>query len=133
MESKRKTLLVVDDNDDTCEFLAVMLQQEGIDCVAVASATKALKIIENQKFDLYVLDVNLPDISGLELCKKIRETDRRTPVVFYTAAAFPNDVEAGLMAGADAYLVKPQVEELVPTIKRYVSTIGRFPWSQNLP
>lgn len=132
MESKRKTLLVVDDNDDTCEFLAVMLEQEGIDCVAVASATKALQIIEIQQFDLYVLDVNLPDISGLELCKKIREIDRQTPVVFYTAAAFPNDVEAGLMAGADAYLVKPQVEELVPTIKRYVSTIGRFPGSQSL-
>jgi DNA-binding response OmpR family regulator len=58
----------------------------------------------------------LPDISGLDLCRTIRRIDKSTPIIFYSAAAFPRDLETGLLAGANAYLVKPDLDELVPTI-----------------
>jgi DNA-binding response OmpR family regulator len=73
-------------------------------------------LIENEQFDLYVVDANLPDVSGLQLCREIRVRDRTTPIVMFSAAAYDKDQEEGLRAGASKYVVKPAIERVLSTI-----------------
>ncbi len=61
----------------------------------------------SQEFDLYLLDSWLPDGSGLDLCKQIREFDKATPILFYSAAAYEIDRDKAMKSGAQAYLIKP--------------------------
>jgi DNA-binding response OmpR family regulator len=70
-----------------------------------------LRIARQGGFDLYILDNWLPDNSGVELCRAIREFDAHTPILFYSAAAYAKDIQEGLRAGAQAYLVKPIIPE----------------------
>jgi DNA-binding response OmpR family regulator len=64
----------------------------------------------------------MADMSGVEMCRRIRAYDRRTPIIFYSASAYPKDREAGLAAGADDYLVKPEgLDRIVETINRSAS------------
>jgi DNA-binding response OmpR family regulator len=74
---------------------------------AVNSSTEAVSLITDKSFDLYVLDYRLPGMSGIELCRLIRETDAETPIIFFSAMAFDKDRKTAIEAGASAYLVKP--------------------------
>lgn len=116
MHSPSNRILCVDDNEDTGFMLTTLLSYSNIEAVSVSSVVEALNLIENEYFNLYLIDTILPDISGLDLCRTIRRIDKSTPIIFYSAAAFPRDLESGLLAGANAYLVKPDLDELVPTI-----------------
>jgi CheY-like chemotaxis protein len=58
----------------------------------------------------------LRSVKGLSLCERIRATDTRTPIVIFSGNAFASDIEAGMLAGANAYLVKPDLSKLIPTI-----------------
>ena len=66
-----------------------------------------LALARSQDFDLYVLDSWLPDGSGLDLCRRIREFDKVTPILFYSAAAYESDKDLAIGSGAQAYLIKP--------------------------
>ena len=68
---------------------------------------EALKLAREQHFDLYILDSWLPDGKGVELCKRLREFDRRTPIMFLSAAAYETDKQAAIDSGAQCYLIKP--------------------------
>lgn len=100
-------VLYVDDHADTVEMVILMLEAGGFEVLARSNIEDGLKAAAAENFDLYLLDVWLPDGSGLDLCKKIREFDSRTPVVFYSAAAFAGDRQAALESGGQAYLIKP--------------------------
>ena len=113
-----KRILCVDDDEDTCDLLKTMLGMEDFEVVAVPDADEALRLIESERFDLYVLDSEMPGFSGLTLCHRIRAVDARTPIVIFSGHGFESHREAGMLAGANAYLVKPDVTELVPTVKR---------------
>lgn len=92
-----------------------------IDChVSTAeTAHEALAMIAAESFDLYLLDNWLPGGGGVELCRKIRESDPSTPIVFYSGAAHESEREEALAAGAQAYLVKPDdVAILLETVRR---------------
>ena len=101
----RKRILCVEDHRDTCEILALVLRD--YEFKYVSSVERALELIEQRPFDLYILDNWLPDGSGLDLCKQIRSTDARVPIIFTSAAGFQSDIENAKHSGADRYIVKP--------------------------
>jgi DNA-binding response OmpR family regulator len=115
-ESFRERILCVEDDRDTCEVLRFVMTD--YEFTAVHSIEEALKLIEKSDFDLYVLDNWLPDGSGIELCKRIRSSGTRAPILFTSAIGQRQDIETATEAGADRYLVKPyEPEKLVQTIK----------------
>lgn len=102
-------ILIVDDNEDSCEILSLILKysNQSYDITVANTAEEALKLLEEQSFDLFVVDNRLPDSTGVELCEWIRENDKETPIIFYTALAGEIFEKAAIAAGADEYLVKP--------------------------
>jgi DNA-binding response OmpR family regulator len=100
-------VLYVEDHEDTVEMVTLMLKAGGFEVTSLSTVEDGLKAASKQQFDLYLLDLWLPDGSGMDLCRKIREFDSRTPIVFYSAAAYDEDKEAALYGGAQAYLIKP--------------------------
>lgn len=112
----RSRVLFVDDDEDACEILSLLMRSCGIDATCVQSAVEARALIREQRFDLFVLDGWLPGIDGFELCRQIREFDSDTPVLFYSGAAYDTDKQMGLAAGANAYITKPDVDGLIKTI-----------------
>lgn len=100
-------VLYVEDHDDTVEMVTLMLKAGGFDVTSLNTIEQALKAASEEEFDLYLLDLWLPDGSGMDLCKRIRDSDSKTPIVFYSAAAYDLDKQAALDGGAQAYLIKP--------------------------
>ena len=121
MSSEQYRILCVEDDEDTRELLTTLLGFSDLKAVAVRTAAEALRLMEAERFSLYVIDGQLPDAGGLSFCEQIRRVDKTTPVVFFTGKALEADREAGLLAGADAYVVKPDSSELIPTIKHLLS------------
>jgi two-component system response regulator MtrA len=111
-------VLVVDDDQDLAEMLGIVLTGAGIDVEMVGRGDEALAAFRETKPDLVLLDVMLPGIDGVEVCKQIRE-ESMVPIVMLTARGDTQDVVAGLEAGADDYIVKPfrHPSELVARIR----------------
>ena len=102
-----RRVLYIEDHEDTRELVTLVLEQRFIEVVTGSTIKSGVSLAGSQKFDLYLLDSWLPDGSGLELCKKIREFDKATPIVFYSAAAYEIDRAQAIQSGAQAYLIKP--------------------------
>ena len=111
-------VLVVDDDQDLAEMLGIVLTGAGIDVEMVGRGDEALDAFRETKPDLVLLDVMLPGIDGVEVCKLIR-AESMVPIVMLTARGDTQDVVAGLEAGADDYIVKPfrHPSELVARIR----------------
>jgi two-component system response regulator MtrA len=111
-------VLVVDDDQDLSEMLGIVLTGAGIDVEMVGRGDEALEAFRETKPDLVLLDVMLPGIDGVEVCKLIR-SESMVPIVMLTARGDTQDVVAGLEAGADDYIVKPfrHPSELVARIR----------------
>lgn len=101
-----KRILVVEDDVMLNSGLCYNLEMDGYKAVPVHDAAMSLKKIQNESFDLIVLDVNLPDGDGFEVCKKIKDM-QDIPVVFLTARDLEADVMEGFDLGADDYITKP--------------------------
>jgi DNA-binding response OmpR family regulator len=99
-------------------MLKLKLGLSGFEVVVAPDMEAALRLIECERFGLYVLDGGLRGVSGPTLCEQIRASDARTPIVIFSGHAFASDIEAGMLAGANAYLVKPDSSELISTIRR---------------
>jgi CheY-like chemotaxis protein len=114
MEKPKPRVLCVDDDQDTCELLSIFLKQYDLTlaCTVADAVTKALP----NTFDAILLDSYLPDGSGIELCRQIRESDISVPIIFYTADALPKSIEEAMQAGATEYLVKPFTPDRVEKI-----------------
>ena len=111
-------LLLVEDDDAISEPLARALGRDGHDVESVASGEAALECFERGGIDLVVLDVGLPGIDGVEVCRRIRRTDAAVPVVMLTARAEELDAVLGLDAGADDYVTKPfRLAELLARVR----------------
>jgi two-component system alkaline phosphatase synthesis response regulator PhoP len=108
-KTKKANLLVVDDEDDILELLVYNLEREGYQVTGVKSGEEALDIIQAKYFDLIVLDLMLPGIDGLEVCKQIKSSNeaRQIPIIMLTAKGEESDVVIGLELGADDYVTKP--------------------------
>ncbi len=112
-------VLYVDDDADSREMLRALLRSVRMDVTAVGTATRALSLAQASGFELYLLDAWLPDFSGFELCRRVRTFDTYTPILFYSGAAFPEDKNRGMEAGACGYVVKPDIDGLVRSIKQF--------------
>jgi two-component system OmpR family response regulator len=115
---RNETILVVEDEDPIRELVATALRFTGFEVETVASGRDALSTARNGSFDLIVLDVNLPDVDGFEICRKLRADGMQVPVVFLTARDDPSDLRAGFTGGGDDYVTKPfSLEELMLRIE----------------
>jgi two-component system, OmpR family, response regulator MtrA len=119
------SIMVVDDDQDLAEMLGIVLSGAGYEVDLVGRGDEVMALFTAQNPDLVLLDVMLPGIDGVEVCKLIREKSL-VPIVMLTAKGDTQDVVAGLEAGADDYMVKPfNPSELVARIKvRLRRTIG---------
>jgi len=111
-------VLVVDDDQDLAEMLGIVLNGAGIDVDLVSRGDEALEVFRNNPPDLVLLDVMLPGLDGIEVCKQIR-AESMVPIVMLSAKGDTHDVVRGLEAGADDYMVKPfrHQSELVARIR----------------
>lgn len=114
-------VLCVDDDSDACAMLSELLKSSGITCQCAQSAAEAWTMIRAERFDLYLLDAWLPDVDGFEFCRQLRTIDSLTPILFYSGAAYDSDKQKGMAAGANAYIVKPQVEGLVAAMSGLIA------------
>jgi len=100
-------LLYAEDDPDTRELIVLALQLKGFEVVCPPNLKDFLRLAKDEAWHLYMLDTWMPEISGLELCRRIRELDPQTPIVFYSGAAFERDRKKALECGASDYIVKP--------------------------
>lgn len=102
-------ILTVDDDPDVLGTLERVLLREGYDVKAVNAGKKALEHLESRRPDLMVLDIIMPEMDGIQVCRVVRQDARFTtlPILFLTAKGSTDDIVEGLDAGADDYIVKP--------------------------
>jgi two-component system, OmpR family, alkaline phosphatase synthesis response regulator PhoP len=102
-----KSILLVEDDAEIRNLLALHLQNESCEFIACANGEEALQVLNTNAFNLVILDISLPGISGLELCKKIRSSDAATPILMLTCLGEEKDKVLALELGADDYVTKP--------------------------
>ena len=114
-------ILLVEDEESIREAVKLNLELEHYEVVATGSGREAMAIVQEQRFDLLLLDVMLPEVNGFEICEQVRLTDREVPILFLTAKDGAMDRVQGLKLGADDYLTKPFVlEELLLRVNNLV-------------
>ena len=110
-------VLLVEDEKSIAEGIIYNLKNEGLNVTHVDHGQIALDIFDEEHFDLLILDIMLPEISGLEICKLIRKISN-VPIIMVTAKDDENDKIQGLELGADDYITKPfSVKELISRVK----------------
>jgi len=119
--SIRPKVLCVDNDEDSREMLSTLLGLSRIEAKAIGTASEALSLIQVERFDLYTLDAWLPKVDGFELCRRMRDFDPHTPILFFSGAPDEADEKKGFEAGANAYLIKPDIHGLVRSIKQLTS------------
>lgn len=118
-------ILVLEDEDDIRAFIVINLKRAGYEVLQAGTGEEALEIVDkNSDIDMAVLDVMLPGIDGLEVCKKIREKDKTMGIIMLTAKSQELDKISGLTMGADDYMAKPfSPAELVARIDAVVRRV----------
>jgi two-component system alkaline phosphatase synthesis response regulator PhoP len=113
-----KIVLIIEDDADIIELLTIHLKDLGCKIMSANNGQRGLAIAKEDHFDLVILDIMLPGLNGLEICRKIRQTDRQTPILMLTAKSEEIDKVMGLETGADDYLTKPfSVREFIARVK----------------
>jgi len=108
----------VEDEEGIVQFLKQGLEEEGYIISAAKDGKEGLKLFQNDKFDLLLLDWMLPKMTGLELCKTIRQENNKVPIIFLTAKDTVQETVEGLKSGANDYIKKPfSFDELLERIK----------------
>ncbi len=126
----KERILVVDDEEDILELLDYNLSREGFAVVRAASGEQALKSAREAPPDLVLLDLMLPGIHGLDLCKRFRADERlaSVPIIIVSAKGEESDVVAGLELGADDYVTKPfSVRMLLARVRAVLRRQGKEP------
>src|SRR3954465_11940502 len=126
----RGRVLIVDDDTALSEMLSIVLRNEGYDTYLVATGDKAVPAFREFKPDLLLLDLTLPGMDGIDVCRAIR-AESGVPIVMLTAKSDTVDVVLGLESGADDYVVKPfKPKELVARIRARVRRTENEPAEQ---
>ena len=119
-------ILVVDDEPDTLSLLGMTLARAGYTVLKAATAKACLDLAHKEQPDLIILDVMLPDGSGVDVLKTLRAEQATPPVIFFTAKGRAEDMSDGIQAGAYKYLVKPTSrEKLLETIKAALAEVKK--------
>ncbi|GAK82675.1 probable two-component response regulator [Vibrio ponticus] len=118
MDVIHKHILLVDDNIELAKTIMEYFEIQGINCDHVSNGMLALKLARSDEYDLVILDVNLPQLSGLKVCEEMRLDGIDLPVLILTARSGLNDKLAGFQVGADDYMIKPfALEELMARVQ----------------
>ncbi|KOP83912.1 response regulator transcription factor [Cytobacillus solani] len=121
-----ESILVVEDEEKIARLLELELEYEGYQVTKAMDGLDALALYRSQKWDLILLDVMLPGLSGIELLRRIRAHDLHTPVLLLTAKSSVEDKVSGLDLGANDYMTKPfQIEELLARIRAALRFKGK--------
>lgn len=124
-------IMVVDDDQDLAEMLAIVLNGDGMEVDLVGRGDQVMEVFHQSLPDLVLLDLMLPGLDGIEVCKLIR-AESMMPIVMLTAKGDTTDVVKGLEAGADDYIVKPfQTSELLARIKARLRRVATAPSSSS--
>jgi len=109
MTAPEKTVLIIEDEADAAELFAEMMRVSGFRVLKTTSSTPALSLIATEKPDLIILDIMMPEVSGIDILRGIRQDSKLSgiPVVIVSAKSMPADIKTGLEAGASTYLTKP--------------------------
>ena len=119
-------ILIVDDEPEITDLISLYLENEGFIVFRSYTATDALKYVDTETLDMAILDIMLPDMNGLEICKRIREK-YHYPIIMLTAKGEETDKITGLTFGADDYITKPFLPlELVARVKAQLRRYKRY-------
>ena len=122
MQRTKGRILCTEDDADTRELIDLVLTLSGYEVVCSASIVQAIELAKTQNFDLYLVDNWMPGFSGTQLTEKFRQFDLKTPVLFYSGAAYQTDREAARLSGAQGFLVKPaDGNELIAEVTRLIA------------
>lgn len=120
-----KRILIVEDEQNIVDILAFNLRRDGYETMAAMDGADGLKLALEQDPDLILLDLMLPSMDGFEVCRRLREAGRTTPVIMLTAREEETDRVLGLELGADDYITKPfSMRELLARVKANIRRSG---------
>lgn len=123
-----RSILVVDDEDNLRTMLVAALRYEGYTVHQAVDGADGLRAVKEHRPDLIVLDVMMPNVDGFAMCRRLRESGDRTPIIFLTARDSAADKVKGLTIGADDYLEKPfNLDELVARVEAVSRRVERSP------
>lgn len=122
-------IIVIDDDSAVTDLLSVLLSSHGFEVTATNNSVEGMNLIRDEKFDLVILDLMMPDMDGWEICKEVRSFSK-VPIIVLSALNDPSMVASVLDAGADDYLTKPTPSRiLVAHINRITQRNGTAPLS----
>lgn len=125
-----KKILIVEDEDDILQLVTLYLEKEGFRTVSAKTGTEGLRQVKQEKPDLVILDLMLPEIDGIEVCTRLRSAPATAmlPIIMLTAKAEESDTIIGLELGADDYVTKPfSPKTLIARIKALLRRLERKP------
>jgi len=109
-------ILCVDDHPDTVNLLRFSLEMQGHNVWTATTSNEAISLIQQREFDLYILDIRVPDSDGFDMCREIRARKVFTPIIIFSASASDSDKQAALDAGATMYVPKPEGLETILSV-----------------
>jgi len=121
------TILLVEDDPDIRHLVSYKLTKGGLDVIGVGDGIAALRAARDHPPDLVLLDVRMPRMSGIEVCRELRAGPLRAdvPIILLTARSLPQDLEQGYAAGASDYIVKPfSPRELLKRVEAALARVG---------
>jgi CheY-like chemotaxis protein len=110
-------ILFVEDHEDTRNLLKMMLGRQGYDLKTASSFEEGLRLAQEGDFDLFLLDFHFADGTGRELCERIRQFDRETPILFFSGS-HPKVQQEALSCGAQGFVLKPDLDTLRTEIRK---------------
>ncbi|WBL21509.1 response regulator transcription factor [Zunongwangia sp. HRR-M8] len=127
MDTKNSKILLVEDDAKVCSFINKGLTEEGFEMSIALNGKEGYQMATTNEFDLLILDIMLPEMNGMEICKAIREENNQIPILFLTALGSSENIAMGLDSGADDYLAKPfKFIELTARVKSLLRRSKNF-------
>ena len=125
MNMTQKTVLIIEDEEDAAELFAEMMRVSGFRVLKTSTSKPAISMMTEDKPDIVLLDIMMPEISGLDILRQMRRDSNLSniPVIVVTAKSMPADIKNGMEAGASTYLTKPVgFQELREAVNRTLGT-----------
>ena len=121
MSESKCRILYVDDHEDSAEMFRLLVSSPDYEVQTAQTVAEAMERARSEPFDLYVLDKRLPDGSGMDLCVKLNALTPGVPCIFYSGDAYEVHRQEAMVAGATAYVPKPDVDGLIETVHKLLS------------
>jgi len=121
MSESKCRILYVDDHEDSAEMFRLLVSSPDYDVQTAQTVAEAVELAKSRSFDLYVLDKRLPDGSGMDLCIMLNALTPGVPCIFYSGDAYEVHRQEAMVAGATAYVPKPDVDALIDTVHKLLS------------